>query len=70
VEILLILNHFKSVTNDKKVKGILVILVCCILFCDTCGDVTGERAAGGSNKMEGNQHRTSLEDGFLLGRNV
>ena len=54
VEIVLILIRCKYITNDKKVKVFQSILVCCVLFCDTCGDVTAERNAGGSNKMEGN----------------
>jgi hypothetical protein len=57
VEIVLILIHFKYVTDDKKVKVLWSILVCCIMFCVTCGDVTGEPDAGGSNQIEGNTER-------------
>jgi hypothetical protein len=39
------------------VKVFYSILVCCILFCDACGDVTGKYDAGGSNQMEGNTER-------------
>ena len=43
------------------------ILVCCISFCDTCGDVTGERDAVDSNQGKCNTDYFS-EDGLMLGR--
>ena len=46
----------------------MLYVVCCILFCDTCGDVTAEHDAGCSNQMKATLNIP--EDGLLLGPNA